>query len=200
MASPARQAPPDRVDPRLYAELCALPAHQVGEILDQHLHVSPRPRMAHALGAMGLSNIVGGPFHFGRGGPGGWIILTEPELHLSADVVVPDLAGWRRQRLPRLPNAPALTLAPDWACEIISASTERIDRTVKRDIYAREGVGHLWFIEPTAQTLEAFRLEGGRWTLTATVAGDAIARIEPFDAIELELALLWADVEPAPPE
>ncbi len=156
--------------------------------------------MAHALGAMGLSNIVGGPFHFGRGGPGGWIILTEPELHLSADVVVPDLAGWRRQRLPRLPNAPALTLAPDWACEIISASTERIDRTVKRDIYAREGVGHLWFIEPTAQTLEAFRLEGGRWTLTATVAGDAIARIEPFDAIELELALLWADVEPAPPE
>lgn len=200
MASPARQDAADRVNPRLYAELCALPAHQVGEILDERLHVSRRARTAHARSSGSLGGALTGPFDWGRGGPGGWIILTEPELHLATDVVVPDLAGWRRERLPRLPNAPALTLAPDWVCEIISASTERIDRTVKRDIYAREGVGHLWFIEPAAQTLEAFRLEAGRWTLGGTFAGDAVARIEPFDAIELELALLWADVEPAPPE
>lgn len=200
MASPARQGTPARIDPRLYAELCALPPNQVGEILGERLHVSPRPRTAHARSSGSLGGALTGPFDWGRGGPGGWIILTEPELHLAADVLVPDLAGWRRERLPRLPNAAALTLAPDWVCEILSASTERIDRTVKRDVYAREGVGHLWLIEPSAQTLEAFRLEAARWTLIGTFAGDTVARIEPFDAIELELALLWADVEPAPPE
>ena len=133
------------------------------------------------------------PFGFGRGG-GGWILLDEPELHLGQgpDVLVPDLAGWRRERMPERPDGPYFTLAPDWVCEILSPSTARIDRTKKLEIYAREKIAHAWLLDPAAKTPEVYRLTGENWMLVASFADDAVVRAEPFDAIELELALLFA--------
>jgi Uma2 family endonuclease len=131
------------------------------------------------------------PYDHGRGGPGGWQILFEPELHLSQDVAVPDVAGWRRSRMPRLPETAYFSLAPDWVCEVLSPSTTVLDRTKKLHIYAREGVGHCWLVDPIARTLEALRLESGRWTISTVHAGNEVVRIEPFDAVALELPLLW---------
>ena len=182
--------------PAVYEDLIAVPEHLVAEILDGDLHTSPRPGPRHALASSGLTADILGPFHRGRGGPGGWWILAEPELHLGDDVVVPDLAGWRRSRLPAMPAQAFFTLAPDWVCETLSPSTERIDRGKKLAIYAREGVTHLWLLNPIAETLEAYRLEQGRWLLLVTHTGDAAARIEPFDAVELELWHLWGRSEP----
>jgi Uma2 family endonuclease len=109
--------------PATYADVLAAPDHVVAEILDGELHLSPRPAPRHAAASSGLGGALHGPFDRGRGGPGGWRILDEPELHLGADVVVPDLAGWRRTRLPRLPDEAYFTLAPDWICEVVSPST-----------------------------------------------------------------------------
>ena len=132
-------------------------------------------------------------FDSGRTGPGGWWILAEPELHLGPDVLVPDLAGWRRTRMPRVPETAYFPLAPDWVCEILSPSTASLDRRQKLTIYAREGVGHAWLIDPIARTLEILRLEAGCWTTIVTHAGGATVRAEPFDAIEFNLAEFWAD-------
>lgn len=182
--------------PATYDDLLAVPDHLVAEILGGELHTSPRPTPRHAQATSGLTIDLGGPFDRGRGGPGGWHILAEPELHLGDDVVVPDLAGWRRSRLTTLPEQAFLTLAPDWVCETLSPSTERIDRGKKLAIYAREGIAHLWLVNPIAETLESYRLEQGRWLLLVTHAGDVAARIEPFDAVELELWRLWGRAEP----
>lgn len=182
--------------PAVYEDLIAVPEHLVAEIMDGDLHTSPRPSPRHALASSGLTADLLGPFDRGRGGPGGWWILAEPELHLSDDVVVPDLAGWRRARLPAMPDEAFFTVAPDWVCETLSPSTERIDRGQKLAIYAREGVAHLWLLNPIAETLEAYRLEQGRWLLLVTHSGDAAARIEPFDAVEIELWHLWGRSEP----
>ena len=132
-----------------------------------------------------------GPFHRGRNGPGGWLIVDEPELHFGADVLVPDIAGWRRERLPSLPAVAHMTLAPDWLCEVLSPSTETVDRTKKLEIYAGEGVGNVWLVNPLLQRLEVLRLESRRWSLVGAHEGDARVRAEPFAAIELELAALW---------
>ena len=129
-------------------------------------------------------------FHKGRGGPGGWWILYEPELHFGRNVLVPDWAGWRRRRMPRLPDTAYFPLAPDWVCEIISPSSASLDRVKKLAIYAREGVAHAWLIDPVARTLE---VESGRWTILATHAGNEVVRAEPFGEIDIELASLWAD-------
>ena len=135
-----------------------------------------------------------GAFQKGSGGPGGWWILIEPEVHLGDDVFVPDVVGWRRERLPVFPKDDAFaTLAPDWVCEVLSPSTRTFDLTTKRAAYAAHGVEHLWLIDPEALTLEAFRLVAGAWTLTAALAGDAEARVAPFDAIAFSLADLWAE-------
>lgn len=182
--------------PAVYEDLIAVPEHLVAEIIDGDLHTSPRPSPRHALASSGLTADLLGPFDRGRGGPGGWWILAEPELHLSDDIVVPDLAGWRRARLPAMPAEAFFTMAPDWVCETLSPSTERIDRGQKLAIYAREGVSHLWLLNPIAETLEAYRLEQGRWLLLVTHSGDAAARIEPFDAVEIELWHLWGRSEP----
>jgi Uma2 family endonuclease len=176
-----------------YEDLCQLPDRVVGEIVDGELFVSPRPALPHASTSSALGMEIGPPFRFGRGGPGGWWILDEPELHLGEDIVVPDLAGWRRERLPAIPDAAFLVLAPDWACEIISPSTERLDRSKKLQVYGREGVGHLWLINPIARTLEVLRLEQGRWVVAGTHAGDEVVHAEPFDVIALELTNLWPD-------
>jgi Uma2 family endonuclease len=163
----------------------------VAEILGGELYATPRPALPHAHAASVLVVELGGPFHLGRGGPGGWWLLYEPELHLGADVLVPDIAAWRRDRLPSVPAAPYLTLAPDWICEILSPSTETIDCDKTLGIYAREQVRNSWLVDPTSQTLEVLRLEAARWSVLATYQGKATLRAEPFDAIELELAALW---------
>jgi hypothetical protein len=177
--------------PATYADIEALPANVVGEILGGILHVHPRPALPHAVAASALSGELGPPFQRGRGGPGGWIILYEPELHLIEDVVVPDLAGWRRERVPDLTKAYS-TVAPDWICEVLSDSTEAVDRAKKIPIFARDAVAHVWLVDPIVQTVEVFRLDGDSYRLVTTHCGDAKARIEPFDAIEIELAALWA--------
>jgi Uma2 family endonuclease len=137
-------------------------------------------------------------FSRGRGGPGGWRIVVEPELHLGRHVVVPDLAGWRRERLPALPSEPYFTLPPDWVCEVLSPSTTRFDRVRKLPIYAEHAVGYAWLVDANARTLEVFRLEGSRWILVATHGDDEVVRAEPFDAVEIELAALWDDGSTAP--
>jgi Uma2 family endonuclease len=179
--------------PATYEDLLAVPDHLVAEILDGELHTSPRPAPRHASATSGLGGILHGPFDRGRGGPGGWWILDEPELHLCRDVVVPDLAGWRRERLPRLPDEAFSSAAPDWICEVVSPSTAAMDRVKKLRIYSRESVRHAWLIDPIARTLEVFRLDDGRWTLLTSASGGEVLRVEPFDAIDLELGLLWAD-------
>src|SRR5271165_3737801 len=170
-----------------YEDLAAVPRHLVAEILDGVLVTQPRPASRHALAASVLGVELGAPFHRGKGGPGGWVLLDEPELHLHGDVLVPDLAGWRRERMPEVPDAAAFDLAPDWACEVLSLSTAATDRAGKLPIFAREGVGHVWLVDPIARTLEVCRLERGHWLLVGTWRDDAKVRVEPFDAIELEL-------------
>lgn len=184
--------------PATYDDLLALPEHVVGEIIDGELHVSPRPAPRHAVAASVLGGELGPPYHSGRGGPGGWWILDEPELHFGRDVLVPDLTGWRRLRMASIPDTAYFTLAPDWVCEVVSPKTGRLDRLKKLPLYAREGVGHAWLIDPLQRTLEVMRLEQGRWVIVA-VHGEADAvRAEPFEATELNLGLLWADgAEPA---
>ena len=185
--------------PATYADLLQVPDHLVAEILDGELHASPRPALPHARAASVLGVAIGGPFDRGAGGPGGWWILFEPELHLGPDVLVPDLAGWRRERLPVIPSEPFLSLAPDWVAEIVSPSTETIDRVKKLAIYARERVGHVWLISPLAQTLEVYELERDRWVLAATHGGSDAVRADPFGAVELDLASLWSGTSAAQP-
>jgi len=192
MMQPMPRVPPfDR--PATYEDLVKLPDNLVAEIVDGELHASPRPASRHALTGVELSDSLVPPFHKGRGGPGGWWILYEPELHLDPDVLVPDWAGWRRSRMPQFPDCAHFSLAPDWICEILSPSTARLDRVKKLRIYAREGVAHTWLVDPLEQTLEVLRLEDGRWTILATHAGDEVVRAEPFTEIEIDLQALWAD-------
>jgi Uma2 family endonuclease len=188
-----------------YDDLRALPEHVIGELIDGELLVSPRPAPSHALAATRLSSLLSGPFDFGQGGPGGWWFLFEPELHFTnrrkkLDALVPDLAGWRKERMPAVPKTAAIELAPDWVCEVLSPSTEQNDRRRKRRVYAREGVKHLWFLNPEVRTLEVFRLESGRWVLLDDFAGDERVRAEPFAEVEIDLLALWGETRPAPPE
>ncbi|MCA9645852.1 MAG: Uma2 family endonuclease [Polyangiaceae bacterium] len=175
-----------------YADLEALPEHLVGEIIDGELIASPFGGSLHARAATVLGAELGRAFCRGRGGPGGWLNLNKPELHLSGNVLVPDLAGWRRTTLPELPDAPCVSLRPDWVCEVLSPSTAVLDRRRKLPIYAHEGVGHVWLVDPKSQLLEIFRLDGETYRAVASYAEDEKIRAEPFDAIELELAALWA--------
>jgi Uma2 family endonuclease len=182
-----------------YEDLMEVPDTKVAELIDGELIVSPRPASPHAHAATTLGIDVGGRFHDPPGGPaspGGWWMLLEPELHFGDDVLVPDWAGWRRGRMPVFPRTAFFTLAPDWVCEVVSPSTGRIDRTAKMPCYARAGVTHLWLVDPLLETLEVYRLEAGRWLVTATHGGDAVARVEPFDAIELRLERWWPPLEP----
>lgn len=173
------------------------PPNMVAEILAGELRLMPRPRPAHANAASALGEELGPPFRRGRGGPGGWVFLDEPELHLGPmpDIVVPDLAGWHRARLPDdvfAPTGPVgITVVPDWVCEVLSPSTEATDRAEKMPIYAREQVAHAWRVDPELRTLEVFRCERGRWVVAAVYRDDAVVKAEPFDALALELGALW---------
>ena len=180
-----------------YDDLCRVPEHKVAEILDGELFVSPRPATPHArassfLGAELIGGFDGPP---GDDLPGGWWFLIEPELHFGADVLVPDLAGWRRARMRTIPNVAAITDPPDWVCEVLSPSTARIDRARKMRIYAREGVGHLWLLDPIIRTLETYRLTEGSWMMVATYEGDDAIHAEPFDAIALTMRRWWLETE-----
>lgn len=193
-AKPIRR---ERNDPEVEAAWRAVPSNQVGEIVHGVLHTMPRPARRHTIAASNLGEELGPPFKRGRGGPGGWVILDEPELHLGQgpDILVPDLAGWRRERMPDAVGAddapPFYDLAPDWACEVLSPRTEAFDRGQKVVVYAREAVKHVWLVDPIEQTLEVLRLDGDAYTLRGVHHGDARVRAEPFDAIELDLSILW---------
>lgn len=175
-----------------YADLYSVPENFVAEIIGGELYASPRPAYPHAFSASALGVYIGGPFQFGINGPGGWLVLDEPELRLVDDVLVPDLAAWRRERLPAVATGEYPAIAPDWICEVLSPSTERIDRAKKLAIYAREEVRYAWLVEPLQQTLEVLRFASGRWSLLATHSAGKCVRAEPFDAVELDLGSLWA--------
>ena len=178
-----------------YQDVLDAPPHMIAEVIDGTLRLQPRPAKPHAAAASALGEELGPPFKRGRGGPGGWILLDEPELHLSADILVPDLAGWRRERMPVIvADESYFTLAPDWVAEVVSPSTAKYDRTDKLRIYRREGVEWVWLVDPLARTLEVLRRDAESWSLRGTWRDDERVRAEPFDAIELELAVLWADV------
>jgi Uma2 family endonuclease len=175
-----------------YEDLLALPENRVGEIVHGTLYSSPRPAPRHARSTSMLGGKLISPFDEGTGGPGGWWILDEPECHLGPHVLVPDLAGWRRERLPSLPDTAWFEQAPDWVCEVLSPSTARLDRVQKMPVYAAAGVAHLWLVDPDLRTLEAYAREGERWLLLGSYADTDAVRVAPFDAVALDLSLLWA--------
>jgi Uma2 family endonuclease len=176
-----------------YEDVLNAPENKVAEILEGELFLSPRPGPPHAAAASEIGMVLGNPFHRGSGGPGGWWILDEPELHFGDHVVVPDLAGWRRERMPALPDEAFFSLPPDWVCEVLSPATEKIDRGRKLRIYAAAGVQHAWLLKPSDRTLEVLHLREGAWTIVGVCSGSDVVRIKPFEAIELELGRLWPD-------
>jgi Uma2 family endonuclease len=176
-----------------YEDVLSAPENKVAEILDGELFLSPRPSPRHSVASSRLGGVLV-PFDDGQeGAPGGWWILDEPELHLGENVVVPDLGGWRRERLPAIPDTAFFSLAPDWVCEVLSPSTERIDRGRKLRIYAEAGVAHAWFVNPVERTIEVLRLRDGAWTIVGVCSRSDPVRVEPFDAIELALGRLWVE-------
>jgi Uma2 family endonuclease len=174
-----------------YANLDALPEGTKAHLIDGVLFVPPRPSIAHQTAETALGSELEPPFRRGRGGPGGWIILVEPEIRIAGQAVAPDLAGWRRERMPEAPRAAYATVAPDWICEVLSPSTVAHDRGRKLDLYAAWSVSHAWLIDPDAFTLEAYRLESGRWVRLGVWSDTDRVHLEPFDAIELDLSVLW---------
>ena len=190
MVQPAR----DRRD-ELYEAYLRVPEHKHAEIVNGTLYVMSRPGPRHADAASTLTAELGMPFRRGRGGPGGWWILFEPELHLRPkEPVIPDVAGWRLERMPQLPDTAHFTLAPDWVCEVLSRSTEKLDRDEKLPYYAAHGVQHVWLLDPIDKRLEVYLLdsETGRWREVQIHQGDTAVRAAPFDAIELDLSALWS--------
>ncbi|MCW5801184.1 MAG: Uma2 family endonuclease [Deltaproteobacteria bacterium] len=179
-----------------YQDILDAPEHKVAELIDGELFLSPRPAGPHTSVASNLGDELGPPFKRGRGGPGGWILLDEPELHFDQrrKVLVPDLAGWRREHMSIVEDVPGFTIRPDWVCEVLSRSTQRLDRARKLPIYAAQQVAHAWLLHPHDRTLEVLRLHDGMWLTVAVHEGEQRVRAEPFDAIELDLASLWADL------
>lgn len=178
-----------------YEDILKLPENVIGEIIDGELFVSPRPRPEHALAMARLTGKLE-PSFGGGGGPGGWWILTEPEIHLDGkkddeNTCVPDLAGWRKEKMLKLPEESYFTSVPDWVCEILSPSNARLDRVKKVPKYAKYGVGHLWLINPREKTLEVFRLENRAWVFIQTFVETDKVKVQPFEAMEFDLGYLW---------
>ncbi|MEW6221341.1 MAG: Uma2 family endonuclease [Thermodesulfobacteriota bacterium] len=193
MAEPARRA-------ATYQDLYRLPEGMTGEIVNGELVATPRPSRLHTFTASALGAKISGPYLFGEGGgPGGWIILDEPEIAFGSDLLVPDLAGWGQERFPVTESHNWIGVPPDWVCEILSPASVRTDKTGKMPVYAQHGVHHLWLIDPLAMTLDVFRLEAGRWTVVGLFAGSDQVRAEPFPELALDLASLWLPSKlPAP--
>lgn len=180
-----------RPRPATYADLVALPDNRVGEIIHGVLHSHPRPTPRHGRAAIRLGYEISGPFDYGRGGPGGWIFIVEPELHLGPHVVVPDIAGWKTERLTPFPTTAYVETPPDWLCEVLSPSTQALDRTEKLAVYAEYGVGHCWYVDPIARTLEVFALTSGKWLLAAAFKDADPITAPPFEAHTFPLDVLW---------
>lgn len=174
-----------------YEDLINVPENMVAELIEGELYASPRPAGPHTNAASVLTMLLGPPFHIGNGGPGGWWIQAEPECHLGRNVVVPDLAGWRRERMPEIPRNHIYSISPDWVCEVLSHSTAHIDRAKKMPIYARHEVAHAWIVNVEEQYLEVKRLGDDRWVDVGIFAGDEKVRAEPFETIELDMTLVW---------
>ena len=190
--SKSRVAQPPVSDHSTYQDVLDVPPHKVAEIVEGTLYTQPRPAMPYATAKSRLWGRIGTPFDLGDGGPGGWWIIFEPELHLDEDILVPDIAGWRRERMPEPPTGVYCTLAPDWVCEVLSPSTRKLDLGGKRAVYAREGVGYLWLVDLDAQSLEAFKLRGTEWVLIDSLYGSAPVSLPPFEAISFDLGDLWS--------
>jgi len=176
-----------------YQHLEALPKHSLGELFDGRLYAQPRPAAPHGYTHSAIGSKLFNPFHDGIGGPGGWWIIDDPEVHLSLDkdVTVPDLAGWRHERMRKFPTSHKFEIVPDWICEILSPSTRSIDREIKMPLYARYGVSSVWLVEPIEHVVEAYRLQDGEWVAVGRYVGTAQAAIPPFDAVLLDLGRLW---------
>ncbi|HET7436462.1 MAG TPA: Uma2 family endonuclease [Thermoanaerobaculia bacterium] len=175
-----------------YADLLKVPDTMVAEIIEGELYASPRPGLPHADATTELTSRLRVTYGRRGGPPGGWHILFEPELHLGRDILVPDIAGWRVERVPALPHTAAIDIAPDWICEVVSPSTMRVDRAVKMPIYARHAVQYAWLVDPEAQTLEVRQLtEDGRWSEIGVYTADAVVRAVPFEEVEIDLASIW---------
>jgi Uma2 family endonuclease len=175
-----------------YEDLFSIPENATGEIIEGELIVTPRPSRKHTFASSALDKEIGPPYQFGRGGgPGGWIIIVEPEISLGDDIVVPDLAGWEKGRFPYSEETNWISVPPDWVCEVLSPSTFRTDRTKKMAAYARHGVGHIWLIDPVAEMVEVFRLESGRWALLGVFVENDRMKAEPFGEIAIDLNNLW---------
>ena len=183
--------PADRV--ATYVDLRDVPDNMVGEILNGELVTHPRPAPRHSHTASAIGAFIFSSFnHKQNKGDGGWWILDEPECHLADDVVVPDIAGWRKANMPELPETAWISVKPDWVCEVISPSTAKYDRGVKRQIYAREGVGHYWIVDPEAKMVEVFALNEGNWMLLITASDDEVVNLPPFEVLPFDLSALWA--------
>lgn len=185
--------PQPKPRPATYADIEALPPNLVGEIAFGVLHAHPRPRARHGIAAGEVFSELRNSY--GRGGSGVWIFIPEPELHLGEHVLVPDVAGWRRERLLPIPETAGIPTAPDWVCEVLSPSTQRFDRTDKLAIYAAFGVPHCWYVDPLARTLEVFELTGGKWLLAATFKEADAVSAPPFEAHAFALDVLWVPGE-----
>ena len=187
MSEPARKR-------ATYEDLYNIPENMTGEIINGELVVTPRPSRKHTSAASSLGYKLGPAYQFGEGGgPGGWIIIVEPEIGLGGDIVVPDLAGWRRERFPIAEDHNWISVAPDWVCEVLSPGTFRRDKIEKMPAYARHGVAHFWSIDPLNKTLEVFKLEAARWVLLGVYAEDDKVRAEPFQEVEIDLTNLWLE-------
>lgn len=182
--------------PATYADLLEVPDDLIAELVDGELFTSPRPRDRHERAAGGIHARLRTFFDDGDG-PSGWWISYEPELHLGGDVLVPDVCGWRRDRVPGFPiDGPAATIAPDWVCEVLSPRSGILDRTRKLPAYARYGVEFMWIVEPVHKTIEVFQLAGDHWTLLGVHGGEEPAGIPPFESFEFPLATLWLPETP----
>jgi len=186
MTEPARKR-------AVYEDLFGIPRNMTGEIVNGELVVTPRPSRKHANTASMLTAEIIPPYRSGRGGPGGWIILDEPEISFGEDILVPDLAGWKKERFPMEEPHNWISVAPDWVCEILSPSTAQVDRTEKMPIYSRHRVSYAWLIDPSLKTLEVYRFEPGIWIGLGAYAKSAKVRAEPFPDLELDLSLLWLE-------
>ena len=175
----------------LYEELSQLPENMVGQILNGELVVSPRPSPEHSNAGSMLGVHLGGPFQVGRGGPGGWWILDEPEVHIDETAFVPDLAGWKKTRLVEKPKKSFFELTPDWVCEVISPSSVRHDKITKMNLYSQFRIPHYWLVDPANQSLEVFELQAEKWVLHSLYTKDDKVSAPPFQAIEFDLGDLW---------